>query len=137
MRRSTALQSWVLLLLAAGLLLALQSCSGGDGHPSSSSGKIQHVVVIFQENRTPDNLFHDPVLISRGADIASMGVKSQGQTIPLRQIDLAGVAVPGLRGCTGGRSFRLLQLQSDSASVSDDSGARERRTFSQRPETTN
>lgn len=49
---------------------------------------IQHVVVIFQENRTPDNLFHDSVLISRGADIASSGVNSHGQTIPLRPIDL-------------------------------------------------
>ena len=49
---------------------------------------IQHVVIIFQENRTPDNLFQDPVLISRGADIASSGVNSLGQTIPLSPIDL-------------------------------------------------
>jgi phospholipase C len=27
---------------------------------------IQHIVIIFQENRTPDNLFQDPVLIARG-----------------------------------------------------------------------
>jgi phospholipase C len=46
-------------------------------------GKIQHVVIIFQENRTPDNLFHDPVLIQAGADIASTGMNSSGQTIPL------------------------------------------------------
>jgi phospholipase C len=49
---------------------------------------IQHVVIIFQENRTPDNLFHDPVLIARGADIASSGKNSLGQTIPLSSIDL-------------------------------------------------
>ncbi len=49
---------------------------------------IQHVVIIFQENRTPDNLFQDPVLIARGADIASSGVNSLGQTIPLRPINL-------------------------------------------------
>jgi phospholipase C len=49
---------------------------------------IQHVVIIFQENRTPDNLFQDPVLIGRGADIASSGVNSLGQTIPLSPIDL-------------------------------------------------
>jgi phospholipase C len=48
-----------------------------------SSGRVQHVVVIVQENRTPDNLFHDPVLIARGADISSSGVNSHGQTIPL------------------------------------------------------
>jgi len=49
---------------------------------------IQHVVVIFQENRTPDNLFQDPVLIARGADIAQSGINSQGQTVPLSPIDL-------------------------------------------------
>jgi phospholipase C len=49
---------------------------------------IQHVVIIFQENRTPDNLFQDPVLISRGADIASSGVNSLGNTIVLAPIDL-------------------------------------------------
>jgi phospholipase C len=49
---------------------------------------IQHVVIIFQENRTPDNLFHDPVLIARGADIASSGLNSIGQRIPLIPIDL-------------------------------------------------
>ena len=45
--------------------------------------------MIFQENRTPDNLFRDPVLIGRGADIASSGMNSMGQTITLSQIDLA------------------------------------------------
>jgi len=45
-------------------------------------------VVIFQENRTPDNLFQDPVLIGRGADIANSGVNSKGQKISLGQIDL-------------------------------------------------
>src|SRR5262249_39737688 len=49
---------------------------------------IQHVVVIFQENRSTDNLFHDPVLISRGADVASSGVNSHGETIPFSPIDL-------------------------------------------------
>lgn len=49
---------------------------------------IQHIVIIFQENRTPDNLFQDPVLIARGADIASKGVNSLGQTIALTPMDL-------------------------------------------------
>jgi len=47
------------------------------------AGKFQHVVIIFQENRTPDNFFHDPVLIAAGADIASSGMNSSGQNIPL------------------------------------------------------
>jgi phospholipase C len=49
---------------------------------------IQRVVVIFQENRTPDNLFQDPVLIGRGADIASSGLNTSGQTIQLQPMDL-------------------------------------------------
>jgi phospholipase C len=49
---------------------------------------IQHVVVIFQENRTPDNLFQDPVLISRGADIVQQGKNSAGQTMTLVPINL-------------------------------------------------
>ena len=50
---------------------------------------IQHVVIIFQENRTPDNLFHDPILIARGADIASSGIDSKGKTRTLTPAALA------------------------------------------------
>jgi phospholipase C len=56
--------------------------------PLVMAAVIQHIVIIFQENRTPDNLFQDPVLISRGADIKNSGVNSLGQTIPLAPIDL-------------------------------------------------
>jgi phospholipase C len=100
------------LLVASMLLLGLNGCgvctlififpssdsqvtiSPEDFQPGAtatvlpSSGKIQHVVVIFQENRTPDNLFHDPVLIAKGADIASSGVNSSGQTIQLTATSL-------------------------------------------------
>jgi len=54
----------------------------------TTAAVIQRVVVIFQENRTPDNLFQDPVLIGRGADIASSGKNSLGQTITLTPMDL-------------------------------------------------
>lgn len=49
---------------------------------------FRHVVIIFQENRTPDNLFHDPALISRGANIASIGSNSKGQRVVLSPIGL-------------------------------------------------
>lgn len=62
--------------------------NGTQTVPLVMAAVIQHIVIIFQENRTPDNLFQDPVLISRGADIASSGVNSLGQTIPLTPIDL-------------------------------------------------
>src|SRR5208283_1046875 len=50
----------------------------------TANGKIQHVVVIVQENRSADNLFHDPVLMNRTpcpgacADIASIGQSTNG-----------------------------------------------------------
>jgi phospholipase C len=40
---------------------------------------IKYVVVIFQENRTPDNLFHGLA----GADIADSGINSKGKKIQL------------------------------------------------------
>lgn len=58
------------------------------------SGQIKHVVIIFQENRTPDNLFHDPVLMNRMpcpgacADIATEGKTSTGQIVTLTPVPL-------------------------------------------------
>jgi phospholipase C len=66
----------------------LTASNGSQTLPLAVAAVIQHIVIIFQENRTPDNLFQDPVLIARGADIASSGKNSQGQMIPLTPIDL-------------------------------------------------
>jgi phospholipase C len=66
----------------------LAPSNGAQALTLTTMAVIQHIVIIFQENRTPDNLFHDSVLISRGADIASSGLNSLGQTIPLTPIDL-------------------------------------------------
>ncbi|HYL27875.1 MAG TPA: alkaline phosphatase family protein [Candidatus Nitrosotalea sp.] len=46
---------------------------------------IQHVVIIFQENRTPDDLFQG----LPGADIATYGIDSNGNQVPLRSTSLA------------------------------------------------
>jgi len=74
---------------------AVTSNEGGSGNTASASitvagppGKILHVVVIFQENRSTDNLFQDPVLIGRGADIAQSGKDSHGNIIPLTKVSL-------------------------------------------------
>lgn len=69
----------VSLLSVDVLLFILTGCGDSTDPPP----KVQHVVIIFQENRTPDNLFHDPVLMANGADIASTGVNSSGETVPL------------------------------------------------------
>jgi phospholipase C len=66
----------------------LAPSNGAQQLTLTTAAVIKHIVVIFQENRSTDNLFHDPVLISRGADIASSGLNSLGQTIPLVPIDL-------------------------------------------------
>ncbi|HEV3154319.1 MAG TPA: alkaline phosphatase family protein [Candidatus Baltobacteraceae bacterium] len=85
--------------IAAALSLSLSACGGGGGtpagpapstNPSASpvpSGKITHVVIIFQENRSPDNLFQGLT----GADIATSGKNSRGQTVPLTPVPLDSV----------------------------------------------
>jgi len=68
----------------AAILLGANGCNKGNPFPNPFvDSKIQHVVIVFQENRTPDNLFHDPVLIAAGADIANSGLSSSGQAIQL------------------------------------------------------
>jgi phospholipase C len=85
---------WIEIFLILCVLVCFPSCASqkGCGKRSASqpttaspaSQKIQHVVVIFQENRTPDNLFHG----LPNADIANSGKNSQGQTVPLTPISL-------------------------------------------------
>ncbi len=87
----------IVVLAMAGTLVSLNGCGSSSGGstppppPPPPPGKIKHVVIVFQENRTPDNLFQDPVLISRGADIASSGKISTGQTVQLQPAPLADV----------------------------------------------
>ena len=49
------------------------------------TNQIQHIVIVVQENRTPDNLFHG----LPGADIANTGINSKGDVITLQPIALA------------------------------------------------
>jgi len=88
MRRTAFLCLSLLLLITSALVLSLNGCGGSSTH-TIPPGTIKHVVIIFQENRTPDNLFHDTVLINNGADIASSGMNSLGQTVPLTAGPLA------------------------------------------------
>src|SRR5215469_18144892 len=85
MGRAAFLYLLLLGSICAAILLGANGCS--NGNPSSmnpiQASKIQHVVIVFQENRTPDNLFQDPVLITAGADIVNSGLNSSGQMISL------------------------------------------------------
>jgi hypothetical protein len=70
-------------------------------HAQYGSTPIKHVIVIFQENRTPDNLFQGlctanggvPGCSASGAtgtyEIASTYVNSEGQTVLLTPVGLA------------------------------------------------
>jgi phospholipase C len=75
------------LICLGGALWILGGCSGQAGGviPPIPFQKIKYVVIIFQENRTPDNLFHD----LPGADIATSGINSAGEEIPLTTVPLA------------------------------------------------
>jgi len=72
---------------------------------AAGQNPIQHVVIIFQENRTPDNLFQglcgNPANCGTGAnqyDIAQSGENSSGQIVTLQPsclgTDSCGVGVP-------------------------------------------
>ena len=85
---------WIELFSVVFSVAVFEGCESGKGcgkrgasnqaPASPASKKIQHVVVIFQENRTPDNLFHG----LPNADIADKGVDSHGQIVPLTPISL-------------------------------------------------
>ena len=49
-------------------------------HATTRTPRIEHVVIIIQENRTVDNLFQ----ALRGADTVKAGENSSGQLVPLR-----------------------------------------------------
>jgi phospholipase C len=89
MTRLRMIALWISLAATAGVLASLQACGGGSSTssnppPPPPPQKIQHVVVIFQENRTPDNLFQDRVLIANGADIQNYGIDSTGAKVLLQ-----------------------------------------------------
>ncbi len=56
-----------------------------DFERTGPSSKIAHVVIIFQENRTIDNLFNG----LPGADTARSGLNSKGQVVNLAPISLS------------------------------------------------
>jgi phospholipase C len=53
---------------------------------------FKHIIVIVQENRTPDNLFHEllkwPGIHPHKYDLARSGINSKGEIIPLQPVPL-------------------------------------------------
>jgi phospholipase C len=60
------------------LLLSFSACGSGSGS-AHTEGSIQHVVIIFQENRTPDNLFQGLCLKPYGSSSACSTTPSATQ----------------------------------------------------------
>ncbi len=50
---------------------------------------FKHIVIIFQENRTPDNLFGSNPMFEPGVDLATTGKTSSGATVTLQPVSLA------------------------------------------------
>jgi phospholipase C len=73
------------ILVLLGSLIA----TGARAQTPRDHHGVLNVVVIFQENRTPDNLFGSNPYFSPGVDIATSGTNSQGQQIPLTPVPLA------------------------------------------------
>jgi len=72
LKRLALLSTTILLLCATGFVLSLNGCGKGSATftvPPPIS-KIQHVVIIFQENRTPDNLFQGLCIAPYGSPSA-------------------------------------------------------------------
>jgi phospholipase C len=87
---------------AAAFCAVLSACSSGQHSPSpgnvvpfagyaglrlpaQTNGKIQHVVIIVQENRSFDDLFQG----YPGANTVTSGMNSKGQTVVLKPVSLA------------------------------------------------
>jgi phospholipase C len=77
-----------LRLLSGTLSLAIAAFPHTEATLANVS-QIKHVVIIFQENRTPDNFFHGLQNYLPAADIANSGLNSKGQTITLTSVPLA------------------------------------------------
>jgi phospholipase C len=72
-----------------GALIALQvfAPDGGNAQPA---GGFKHIIVVVQENRTPDNIFGSDPGFEAGVDIACAGKNSLGAKVKLQTTPLAG-----------------------------------------------
>ncbi len=95
MRRLSLGQSWIFIVFAACAqqqkTLPATPLGQAGGMPRVThaslhhlSSTIQHIVIIVQENRSPDNLFNG----LPGADTVQYGMNSNGEQVPLDPIPL-------------------------------------------------
>jgi phospholipase C len=81
------------VVLISFLVLMMGACSSGSSGTmngkSSITGKFNHIVILDQENRTPDNLFGSNPTFEPGVEIATSGINSTGATVPFTPVALA------------------------------------------------
>ena len=65
--------------------MLLMSCAALSAQAAPT---FKHIVIVVQENRTPDNLFGSNPNFEPGVDIASSGVTSKGRTVKLGPLPL-------------------------------------------------
>ena len=58
--------------------------------PADAAPPFSHVIIVFQENRTPDNLFGSNPTFEPGVDIATSGTDSTGRTVTLKATPING-----------------------------------------------
>jgi len=68
-------------------LAAALTPQAAGAHPP---GGFKHIIVVIQENRTPDNLFGSNPSFEPGVDIATSGPTSKGSTVALTPVALDG-----------------------------------------------
>jgi len=89
----SAMTSFLVLLCSAvaGCSGLMPAVSGPARAPMSNAdasfGKIRHIVIIVQENRTVDNLFNG----LRGADTVTSGLDHKGRVVPFHIVKLEAI----------------------------------------------
>jgi phospholipase C len=77
-KKGYVMQRCILAMAAAAALSA----------PAQADQKFKHIIVVIQENRTPDNLFGSNPSFEPGVDIATSGTTSGGLTVKLSPVKL-------------------------------------------------
>ncbi len=75
-------------LAASVFLLAVFSIPVSSQDPSGAQGKVKHVIVVIQENRTPDNLFAGDTALPVGANVATTGLKKNSSPVTLTALPM-------------------------------------------------
>jgi phospholipase C len=73
-------------------IIALSLCLAQ--HAQARVPQIQHIIIVVQENRSVDNLFHGLDKILPTVDIANSGLNSKGQTIQLQPGNMSAPYTP-------------------------------------------